>query len=119
MTHDDEPLPVLRPKPVLQEPEPEWRQALGALQRLMEDGWLFRTKGPWDSPMEPTEMLAERASLYWIDIVLIDDHDQAQGLRYEMQQVPRRPITDKIHRYAEGTLADVVHDVRGWPADRL
>lgn len=119
MTYDDEPLPILPAKPRLTEPEPEWREAIGALQRLMEHGWTFRTKGPWDQPMEPTDMLAERASLYWIDIVLIDGHDEAQGLRYEMQQAPRQPITDKIHRYAEGTLSDVVQKALGWPADRL
>lgn len=116
---DDEPLPVLPAKPELGEPEPEWLAGIAALRQLMEHGWTFRTKGPWDRPMEPTDMLAERATLYWVDMVLIDGPDQAQGMRYEMQQNPRRPITEKVHRYAGGGLAEVVHKVLGWPGDRL
>ena len=114
-----EPLPQLPAKPELSEPEPEWVEGLEALQRLMDLGWIFRTRGPWDRPLEPTDMLAERATLYWIDMILIDGHDQAQAMRYEMRQAPRQPITDEIHRYAEGALPEVVHRVLNWPPDRL
>ncbi|MGH3467037.1 MAG: hypothetical protein ACRDQF_04795 [Thermocrispum sp.] len=63
-------------------------------------------------------MLAERATACWIDIILIDGHDQAEGMRYEMQQTPRRPLTEKVLRHTDGALAEVAHRVLGWPADR-
>ena len=81
-------------------------------------GWTFRTTVAPHGPTEPTSMLAERAVGGWIDLILIEGHDQAQGMRYETYGTPRRPRTEKVLRHVDGALAEVVYRVLKWPADR-
>jgi len=93
--------------------DPEWQAALAALEQLVTLGWTFRTTVAQHSA-EPDSVLAERAVGEWIDVILIEGHDRAHGMRYEAHPTQRRPQTEKLVRRVDGALDEVVDDVLGW-----